>query len=386
MQCDYFERGSCRSCTHLTVPYPEQLRRKQESVARLLQDHVPSAAWLPAHASAETGFRTKAKLAVGGSLQHPTLGLTGPDGTGIDLRECRIHHPAIWEVIPDLAGFITYAGLTPYDVARRSGALKFILVTTNARDELLVRFVLRDESFVATLRAALPALLTRLPQIVAVSANIHPEHKAVVEGAREIALTQQQILPFAVGDVTLNLRHRSFVQTNSDVAAALYRQVATWADACSCTRALDLYCGVGGFALHLAGAHGDGRQVHGIEIEPSAVASARASAAAMGVGDRVSFEVGDARGWDASGDAPPDLVVVNPPRRGIGADLAATLERIAPGHVVYSSCNPTTLRQDLAALPSYTATSARLFDMFAHTDHAEVALLLTRTSPDPAGR
>lgn len=376
MDCVYFDRQLCRSCSLLATPYPEQLQAKQSRVAATLASHVDSDAWLPPRASAEARFRNKAKLAVGGTVHEPTLGLTDREGHGVDLRECGIQDEAIWRVVPDLAGFVTYTGLRPYDVAKRDGDLKFILVTANDRGELMLRFVVTDEDLVPRLRAALPALLERLPQVCVVSANIHPEHKAVVEGEREVALTPQQTLDLPVGDVTLHLRHRSFLQTNTDVAGDLYRQAAAWADDVRPDRVLDLYCGVGGFALHLAR---PGRTVHGLEIEPSAVESAHLAAADLGIDDRATFDVGDAGGLnDISPDAPADLVVVNPPRRGIGAHLATTLDVSGARAIIYSSCNPSTLADDLDQMPQFAVTAARLFDMFPHTEHAEVAVLLQR--------
>lgn len=374
MHCHYFEVGACRSCTHLEIPYDEQLVRKQAVVERTLAAHVPTEAWLSPAASRPAAFRNKVKLAVGGSVEAPTLGLALLGRLPVDLRECPIQERPIWDVVPDLAGFITYAGLAPYDVDARTGELKFVIVTTNADGKLLVRFVVRTDDAVDRLRAALPALTARLPQIVAVSANIHPEHKAVVEGDVEIALTPTQTLRAPVGDVTLHLQHRSFFQTNTDVAAALYRQARAWADEVDARQVLDLYCGVGGFALHLA----DGtRRVHGVEIEPSAIDSARRSAADAGMEASVTFDVGDASILVMPEHDAPDLVVVNPPRRGIEA-LAGALERSSVAHVIYSSCNPTSLAGDLSAMRSFDVRAARLFDMFPHTDHAEVAVLLSR--------
>jgi 23S rRNA (uracil747-C5)-methyltransferase len=135
----------------------------------------------------------------------------------------------------------------------------------------------------------------------------------------------------------------------------------------------DLYCGVGGFALHLAA---DRRRVTGVESSAEAVLSARASAGAR----RCVFEVGDATAYALSSTESPELVVVNPPRRGIGADLADWLESSDVDHVLYSSCNPESLARDLARMPGLAPRRARLFDMFPHTEHVEVLVLLERTA------
>jgi 23S rRNA (uracil747-C5)-methyltransferase len=175
-----------------------------------------------------------------------------------------------------------------------------------------------------------------------------------------------------LGRVELDLRPRSFFQTNTDVATALYAQVREWVEEVAPATVWDLYCGVGGFALHVAA---PGRHVVGIEVSEEAVESARL--AARGV-PGVEFAAGDATAFALASVQVPDLVVVNPPRRGIGEDLAGWLERSGVQHVVYSSCNPETLATDLRAMPSLRPVRARVLDMFPHTPHVEVAVLLSR--------
>jgi len=105
--------------------------------------------------------------------------------------------------------------------------------------------------------------------------------------------------------------------------------------------------------------------------------SARAAADALGMPD-VAFEVGDATTAVRVAGAAPELLVVNPPRRGLGADLADWIERSRIPTVVYSSCNAASLARDLEGMPSYRVTQARLFDMFPQSTHSEVMVLLER--------
>ncbi len=174
-------------------------------------------------------------------------------------------------------------------------------------------------------------------------------------------------------DVVLHLRPQSFVQTNTTVARAVYRQAREWVDELGPRTMWDLYCGVGGFALHLAG---PGRDVLGVEVSADAIDAATATAAELGVPAR--FVAADATAYALDSDAVPDLVVVNPPRRGIGSDLAAWIEKSGVRHVVYSSCNAESLARDLAVMPSLRPVEARVLDMFPHTTHYEVLVLLAR--------
>lgn len=379
------------------VPYARQLADKQARVAELLG----SLTWDAPFPSPESGFRTKSTMVVGGTPQAPTLGILDADLFGVDLSACGLLGPATAVAMPVLREFIAEVGLRPYDVPRRTGELKYLHVVEACGGGLLLRFVLRSEGQVGRLRRSLPRLSELVPQARVVSVNLLPEHKAVTSGSAEIVLTRADTLAMPVGDVTLHVAPGAFVQTNGTVAAALYRQAGTWVSAelgetagptgatASVAQApasgpgatptrpasvLDLYCGVGGFSLHAAG---PGRAVHGVEVSEQAVVSARRSAADAGIA--ATFECADATSYALELASTPDLVIVNPPRRGLGPRLSGWLEASGVGTVVYSSCNPDTLARDLAGMPSLRVVRARLFDMFPQTDHAEVLTLLRRT-------
>lgn len=370
MRCAYYESETCRSCSQIETPYGAQLAAKQSVCRDLLGDHA-GLVWLPAVASAEEAFRNKAKMVVTGTADEPRLGILDPRGGGVDLRRCPLYSPAMHDLLEVLADFISAAGLTPYDLADRRGELKHVLVTESPDGEFLVRWVLRSTEAVPRIRKHLADLLGAHPEIAVVSVNLQPEHKAVLEGDVEEVLTERTVLPMRVNGLALRLPPRSFFQTNSNVAAALYRQAVEWADDVAPASVLDLYCGVGGFALHLAG---PGRQVLGIEASAEAVAGAIDAAREAEL--EAAFECGDATAHSIEAD----LVVVNPPRRGIGAELAARLDESAARSVIYSSCNAASLARDLAAMPSWTPRRARVLDMFPHTEHYEVVVLLDRTS------
>ncbi|GAB3199868.1 23S rRNA (uracil(747)-C(5))-methyltransferase RlmC [Nocardioides hungaricus] len=366
--CHHFAAGRCRSCSWLGTRYDAQLAAKQRRVEELL----PAMAWAPPVASAQLGFRNKAKMVVHGTVSEPTLGILDPAGSGVDLRDCPLHTAGIRAALPVLAAFVTRAALAPYDVPSRRGELKHLLVTESPDGELMVRFVLRSQEPVARIRKHLPWLRASLPALAVASVNLQPEHKAVLEGDREIALTERETLTMRVAGLDLHLRPQSFFQTNTAMADELYRLGRAWAAEAAPRTVWDLYCGVGGFALAVAGG---GAAVTGIEISAEAVASATLSAAGLA---EVCFQAGDATAYALASSAPPDLVVVNPPRRGIGPELGGWLEASGVGHVLYSSCNAQTLARDLESMPSLRPVRGRLLDMFPNTAHYEVLVLLRR--------
>lgn len=414
--CQLHDASLCRSCPNLDLPLAQQLQLKQSAVQATLAGQVETAAWLEPFASAPSHFRNKAKLAVSGTTHAPVLGLVDRFDNGTDLTSCPLHVNEIKAALAPLTRAITHMGLQPYSIVKRRGELKHVLITASANGQLMVRFVLRSTAQLPAIRKGAPRLQRELPGLRVLSVNIQPRPAAILEGEREIILSQDSTLdmplylPELGGDgvvvnnkksvLPLVLPPQSFFQTNSDVAAGLYAQARAWArdyaggqagaltgepgagrahsDATQSSQSIwDLYCGVGGFALALAQ---PGAQVLGVEVSAPAIDGARAAAAQLSLtSPQVRFEAGDASVLDASGQVyghdKPDLLVVNPPRRGIG-ELAASIEDSGIQRVLYSSCNPASLTKDLEVMSSYRVRRARLFDMFPHTNHAEVLVEL----------
>lgn len=414
--CQLHDASLCRSCPNLDLPLAQQLQLKQSAVQATLAGQVEMRAWLEPFASAPSHFRNKAKLAVSGTTHAPVLGLVDRFDNGTDLTSCPLHVNEIKAALAPLTRAITRMGLQPYSIVKRRGELKHVLVTASANGQLMVRFVLRSTAQLPAIRKGASRLQNELPGLRVLSVNIQPRPAAILEGEREIILSQDSTLDMplylpelgADGVVVNNkksvlplvLPPQSFFQTNSDVAAGLYAQARAWArdyaggqavaltgepgaggahpDATQSSQSIwDLYCGVGGFALALAQ---PGAQVLGVEVSAPAIDGARAAAAQLGLtSPQVRFEAGDASVLDASGQVyghdKPDLLVVNPPRRGIG-ELAASIEGSGIKRVLYSSCNPASLAKDLEVMSSYRVRRARLFDMFPYTNHTEVLVEL----------
>lgn len=466
MRCEHFEAGRCRSCTLLPVPMGARIAQAQARIADLLAPFAMTPAGGPADFPAgapgiwhspivgpETGFRNKAKMVVSGTASQPVLGIRDEAGEGVDLRDCPLYPAPIHRLLEHLPALIRRAQVAPFDVQRRRGDLKHVLVTCGDGGALMVRFVLSSPKSIARIEEHLPSLQAAVPGVEVVFANINPGHTAVLEGPEEIHIAGADFLRVTQGRIPLRVRPQSFLQTNTAVASRLYAQVGAWIDELAEARAgaepaatahaaaapeplrvWDLFCGVGGFALHCAppgtasagapaavacaaaapagvasaplaevprtaptgvprtgatgmrGAaaarpHRAARSVTGVELSDQAIASAAETAAELGLD--ADFIAADAFAWaraQAERTGPPDVLIVNPPRRGIGEAMAAWIEASGIPDVVYSSCNPATLARDLAAMPSMRVASAQLLDMFPHTAHAEVLTRLVHTA------
>jgi len=382
MHCAYFDAAVCRSCVWLPIPYATQLAQKNERAAAQLAAFT-ALNWHPPVPSAEQGFRNKAKMVVSGSSRMPTLGILDGRGHGVDLTECSLYPKALSAAFEPIKRMIVRLALAPYEIAVRRGELKYVLITHSSADNrLMVRLVLRSKRSVAAIRTDWPNLAADLPQIAVLSVNIQPVHQAILEGDEEIILSPRDTLTMVLNGLPFYLRPRSFFQTNTAVAAQLYATARDWVATLAPRDMWDLFCGVGGFALHCA-PHVSGK-VTGIEVSAEAIASAAQSAKDMGL-SQVQFRALTSDDFVATVADLPALVVVNPPRRGLGRDLCAFLNDAATATspvrwMIYSSCNPESLARDLTAMPSFTPIRAQLFDLFPHTAHSEVLVLLEASS------
>ncbi len=383
LNCHHFEQNRCNSCQWLHKSYAEQLVEKTADLKRLVSPYLlQSTEFLPAVTSPLAHFRNKAKMVVTGSVERPILGILNDDGTGTDLTDCPLYPQAFTSLFPILKTFIGRAGLVPYNVAKKRGELKYILITQSQHNQsLMIRFVLRSELKRPLVERELPMLLAQLPEKSVVSLNIQPQHSAILEGEQEIFLTEQQVLEERFNQIPLFIRPQGFFQTNPTVASQLYHTAQVWIKALPITQLWDLFCGVGGFGLHCANtlqANNPNVALTGIEISASAIASATKSAQQLGL-QNVKFASLDSAQFALNEQGTtPDLVIVNPPRRGIGKPLAEFINQLGSPYLIYSSCNAETMAKDFASLSHYELKKVQLFDMFPHTAHYEVLTFLVK--------
>lgn len=380
VHCPYFESRQCRSCQWLDRPYTQQLAQKEAELAHFLQP-FSAPPFLPSLASAQSGFRNKAKMVALGTTTQTLLGILGPKAQPISLCACPLYPTDMQEVLQAVENWLSTLAIPPYDVKGRRGELKYCLLNRNEQGIFMLRFVLRSSAAISAIRDALPNFLASQPQIQTVSVNIQPLHAAIIEGPEEQILLGNPWLCQTLNDIPLYQRPKGFFQTNSTMAESLYATAAQWLKDLPIKEIWDLFCGSGGFGLHCLT---PARTLVGIEIEEEAIACAKRSAEELGVQSQVSFRALDSGNFTdnkANTDgaiAVPDVIIANPPRRGLGQQLCNDLCTINPPYILYSSCNAQTLAKDLEHLPQYSLQKVQLFDMFPNTAHYEVLVLLAR--------
>jgi 23S rRNA (uracil747-C5)-methyltransferase len=378
--CSYYNQGTCTSCTRIELSHREQLSQKMDLLKQLLASHWPFTL-LPPVTSAPYHFRNKAKFSVTGTLEAPLIGLTGTKelDQGREILDCPLHHPRINQLVSEIKSFIPLAKLHPYHIRDQRGELKgLIIYHSSESDQTYLRFVLRSRESLDRLKKYLPHLQKEFPQLSCISANIQPTPHALLEGEEEVFLTENQFILHQLGDITLHLHPQGFVQTNQQVALALYTTAAQWAQESEAQSLVELFSGQGAFSFFLQKFV---KNSLGIEINPQAVERANLTAQHLRL-DHLRFISADAAQVEQVVKKQyPDLILVNPPKRGLGESVEL-IKKTNPDYLIYSSCNILTLAQDLEQLrDKYQIIKAQLFDMFPHTEHFEILVMLESKSP-----
>ncbi|MDA1229616.1 MAG: 23S rRNA (uracil(1939)-C(5))-methyltransferase RlmD [Planctomycetota bacterium] len=376
MHCEHFQSHYCRSCSLLDNTYEAALAQKQSVLAQLF----PNVLILPfVPCSQIPGSRIRAKLGVTGTNEQPQIGFYDDQQTIVAVNDCPLHHPLINEWTLRLPTIIREARLAPYDVQADRGELKFVVITCSpTHQQLMIQFVLRSREAVDRIRS----LWRRMSEVEkqsnpVISINLQPMRSSSITGTEEIPVSEQTSLPIRFGTTELLFGPRSFLQTNYEVAAALYDSAARILAEQAAEKVLDLYCGAGAFAL-TAGA--DVRSVVGIDVSAHAIANAT-EAAVRNNRTNAQFRCRSlaAITTDRLAETEFDSIICNPPRRGLDAASIALIQTLRPQWLLYSSCNASTLQRDIQFLTThYEIEHLQPFDMFPFTNHFEVLSLLRR--------
>jgi len=376
--CSYYNQGVCTSCSQIKQSYTEQLNSKVDKLTKLLSFAEPYELLNPV-GSTTTGFRNKAKFSITGALELPIIGLTGENelDQGREIKNCPLHHPAINQLVHGLPAFIQQTKLIPYQIKFKQGELKgAIIYFSSESQQMYLRLILRSKEGLDRIRKHTPILLNQFPLLKCLSANIQPIPHAILEGEEEIFFTPNNFIQHKIGEATMTLHPQGFVQTNQEMAEKLYTTAAEWVRDTRTQTFMELFSGQGAFSFFIQKYV---KQAVGVEINPEAVMRANQTAQEMNW-NHLSFISEDAA--QVSGliaKFKPELMLVNPPRRGLGQALEL-MKKTNAQYFIYSSCNAETLANDLFALKDhFQVIKIQLFDMFPHTKHFETLVLLKAT-------
>ena len=378
--------GPCGGCSLRHLDYAAELRAKQENVAdafaRIGGLDVPV---LPIVGSPEIDrYRNKVQFPVGtDKAGRPCIGFyAGRTHRIVPCPDCRLQPGVLNEIGNTLCAFFAEKGIHPYNEETGKGLVRHIFLRRGAHSgQIMVCLV--------STRAKLPSaeeLCTRLkeafPDIVTILLNVNAKNTNVILGSETHTLYGQGYIEDTLCGVPVQLGPLSFYQVNTLAAEQLYGIAAEYAQLTSDDLLLDLYCGMGTIGLSMAD---HCRELVGVEIVPEAIESAKANAARMGaaVSAKSRFfcaDAGQAAAQLAAEGLHPDVVMLDPPRKGCDEATLSAVVRMAPCRVVYVSCNPATAARDAAWLEQngYHAEKVQPVDLFPRTKHCEAVILLSK--------
>lgn len=367
---------ACQSCALLSWKYKAQLLNKTKRVIDALavypelRDVDMREIWA---APESLGYRASAKLVVSRKRGKAQVGMYRRGSHDVvDIAGCPLHHPLINRVAAVVREELERRNISVYDTNHRRGLLRYLLVRVSpAYDKAMVTFVTSERNYREVTHLA-KWLQRKVPEVISVHQNVNSSTGNVIFGRETIKVLGTPDLVDLVGDVRLRLGPTSFLQVHHTQAARIYRLVRDWCALGKGESALDLYCGVGGISLHLAGkAH----QVIGIESVSEAVRHAHANAKMNGFNNCqfVSGDVEEVLANDLKLTGPLGAVIVNPPRSGCAPQVLTAIAAIQAPTLVYVSCHPDSLARDLALLveQGFLVEQVQPVDMFPQTPHVE---------------
>ena len=294
----------------------------------------------------------------------------------VETPHCHLGSPVIDQIRRLVLAHMEKYRIPAYNEETHSGTVRHILARhAAATGEWMVSLVINADKLPRA--EALVAKLRELPGMTDISLNINKERTNVILGRKMKQLYGPGYITDKIGRLRFRISPQAFYQVNPVQTAKLYETALDYAGLTGRETVWDLYCGIGTISLFLAQR---ARKVYGVEIVPAAIANARENAALNHI-DNAEFFVGKAEEVVLPGER-PDVIVVDPPRKGCDKSLLETILRVLPARVVYVSCDSATLARDLKILceKDYEIRSVQPVDMFAQTVGVESVCLLSRVS------
>lgn len=396
--CQHF--GVCGGCKWQNLPYEEQLRAKQQQVFDQLSriSHVQLPEFNPIMGSQLTlHYRNKLEFGcsnkrwltreqVASGETFDTMNAIGFHITGafdkiLPIEKCWLMDDLQNRIRNEIRDYALANGITFFDLRQQVGLLRDVMIRNSDTGEwmVLVQFHFESEGDQQTAEALLSHLGEQFPQITSLlwvdnqkCNDTFGDLPVQVFKGNDHIFEVMEDLKFKVGP-------KSFYQTNTLQAYHLYDVARQFANLNGNEIVYDLYTGTGTIANFVAR---KAKKVVGVEYVPEAIEDAKVNSELNGI-DNTTFYAGDMK--DILNDefiaenGQPDVIITDPPRAGMHADVIETIVRANPKRIVYVSCNPATQARDLIALDNnYEVKAVQPVDMFPHTPHVENVVLLER--------
>jgi len=425
-QCELHKR--CGGCQIQALSYEKQLEFKNNKVRNNLmriggfsEAKLDSKMQPPVGADNPYRYRNKAQFPVGYDRDgNIVTGFYASRSHNIiPVEDCRLGVPQNKEILDIIKEWMNECGITPYDENTQKGLVRHVLIRYGfTSKQIMVCLVINGDSLEEKRRGgnAADILCERLSKIdgmTSISYNINKENTNVILGKKTVCiwgrpyiedtihlLSYPDFTPQGTG-ITYQISPQSFYQVNPKQTEKLYSTALAFAGLTGNENVWDLYCGIGTISLFLSQ---KAKQVYGVEIVPQAIEDAKNNAKLNGI-TNAQFFVGkaeevlpqfyenakktenitdDTKTTGRTDMLRPDVIVVDPPRKGCDEKCLDTMLAMSPERIVYVSCDSATLARDLKILceEKYELMKWQAFDQFSHTTHVETVVLLSHKKAD----
>jgi len=378
--CPY--AADCGGCVFWHMTYAEELRAKAQRVADALVRigglDFPAVEILGSPEM--TGYRNKAQYPVGLVKGRAQAGFFRQrTHQVVPVRRCLIQGAEADAARETVVRWMQDNGVSVYDEKTHKGLVRHIYVrTARATGQVLVCLVINGDS-IPQEKQLVNNLLTSVDNLHTVCLSIHKKPGNAVLGDKFVTLHGPGYIEDVLCGLRFRLSPRSFYQVNRDQAERLYEKAIGKAHLTGTETVLDLYCGTGTITLALSR---HAKQVIGVEIIPAAIVDAKENAKRNGIENAEFFcaDASQAAKKFAEEGIRPDVIVVDPPRKGLDQQVIDAMVQMSPDRIVYVSCDPATLARDLNRLEEqgYKTQEAEAVDMFPRCHHVESVVLLSR--------
>lgn len=377
----YYKCGGCQ-LQHMS--YDMQLEMKRNQVKNVMRKiaHLDDVSVLPTLGMRDPWrYRNKVQIPVGEKKGELITGFYQKRSHRIieDMNTCVIQDEVNDRMVEAVRRIAERLGIQAYNEKKHSGVLRHIMVRTGREtNDTMIVIVTRTEKLPQQDKL-IKELTETYPHVKSVVHNVNKERTNVILGKETKVIWGDAYIYDTIGDIRFAISAKSFYQVNPQQTKVLYEKALEYANIGANDVVIDAYCGIGTISLFLAR---QAKKVYGIEVVPEAIHDAKINAKLNGI-TNVEFIVGKAEKvmprWKAQG-LQPDVIVVDPPRKGCEIDFLQAMIEMEPNRIVYVSCNPSTLARDLKILDEggYETKEIQPVDMFPQTNHVECVSLLQR--------
>ncbi|MBW4488578.1 MAG: 23S rRNA (uracil(1939)-C(5))-methyltransferase RlmD [Trichocoleus desertorum ATA4-8-CV12] len=372
----------CGGCQWQHIDYAYQLKAKRNQVIQALE-RIGGFSEPPVEpilgAEADLAYRNKATYPLGRSQSGQLQAGYYQKGSHhlVNLNQCPIQDARLNPLLAEVKQDIYQRGWGVYDEKQHRGKVRHLGFRIGRRTgEILLVLVAKDANL-SGLEDQAQEWLNRYPELVGVSLNINPHKTNAIFGDETRCIAGQSYLNEKFGGLQFQIHATTFFQVYTEQAEALLRKIMSQLNLQGHETLIDAYCGVGTFTLPLAKRV---KQAIGLELQPEAIAQAQLNAELNGI-KNVTFQAGAVEQVLRTLAVQPDIVLLDPPRKGCDRAVLETLLQIQPQRIVYVSCKPATQARDLKILcqeGNYRLVKAQPVDFFPQTAHVECVAFLER--------